>query len=110
MFQPGKSGNPQGGRKDKVFADAVRTAINEYAEEKDPSGKKQKNIRVLARKLVKMATKGDMAAMREIADRLDGKSVAVTEHAGPDGKDLNFVVTFRKAEPGEPMPGEDEGA
>lgn len=70
-FVKGKSGNP-GGRstKDKVFADAVRIAVNRAAKD-DPEGRKK--LMLLADKLVDFALAGEGWAMAQVADRLDGK-------------------------------------
>lgn len=64
-FQPGQSGN-LGGRKDKPFRDALRMAIA------DADGD-FKVLRKVAEALVANAMGGDNVAIKEIADRLDGK-------------------------------------
>lgn len=65
-FQPGQSGNPTGRRKEKPWRDALTLAL------KDGDGLKLRNI---AEKLVAAAEAGDLQAIKEIADRLDGKPV-----------------------------------
>lgn len=61
-----------GQKSDKEWRDAIRLAVNEVR--KDPeNGKKTKALRLLARKTVTMALDGDMIAMKEIGDRLDGR-------------------------------------
>jgi len=74
----GRSGGQFGNRnsaKGQLWSDAVRKAVNA----KDPiSGKKQLNR--IATKVVEMALHGDIHAIHEIGNRLDGKphqSVAV---------------------------------
>ena len=77
-WKKGQSGNPNGRAKDKLWADAIRIAVNEAYEVGD-----KKKLRVLADKLVDKALEGEIAAMKEIGDRLDGKpaqSVDVTHH------------------------------
>lgn len=64
----GRSGTNKA--KDKVFADAVRVAVNRQ-HEGDPDGRKKLNV--LAEKLVDFALAGEGWAMQQIADRLDGK-------------------------------------
>ena len=67
-WKKGQSGNPNGRAKDKLWADAIRIAVNEAYK----GGDRQK-LRVLADKLVDKALEGEIAAMKEIGDRLDGK-------------------------------------
>lgn len=58
---------------DKPWRDAIRVAVNrEVGEGKE----KLKMLTVLASKLVRRAAEGDIGAMREIGDRLDGKADA----------------------------------
>ena len=65
-----------GVKSDKVWHDAIKLAVKRYHEEKDEKGKKkkQKYINILASKLVSKATDGDVSALKEIGDRLDGKA------------------------------------
>ncbi len=68
-FEPGKSGNPGGRPKTKPFKDAllIEALAAERGEECEA---KPGSLRWNARQLL---TRGDVAAIREIADRLDGK-------------------------------------
>ncbi len=65
--------SPGGGKgQDKIWSEAVRLAVNEVR--KGPTGgRAQKILRQLARKLVDRALDGDIPALKEIGDRLDGK-------------------------------------
>lgn len=63
-------------------------------------GKKTKKLAMLARKLVEKALGGDIAALKEIGDRLDGKPAQAVELGGKDGKDLSFTITFVKPDDG----------
>ena len=56
---------PEGGRKPVLFHDALRMEIND--------AKDGKALRVIARALLEKAGSGDVQAIRELADRLDGK-------------------------------------
>lgn len=68
-FRSGQSGNPAGrGTEDKLWRDAVRRAVKRQA----ASGKGTQ-LEALADKLVACALEGDMSAMQEIGNRLDGK-------------------------------------
>jgi len=60
------------GRKgEKHWRDAVSIAVNEVVEG-DEGGKRK--LRAIADKLVELAMDGDMAAIKEIGDRMDGKA------------------------------------
>ena len=65
-FEKGKSGNPGGRKKAKPFADALRLAIAD-------AGKNKRSLRKIAEALLDKACDGDTQAIREVADRLDGK-------------------------------------
>ena len=70
-------GNPNGsnGRKgDKPWTEAIRIA----ASVRDEKGKRR--LRAIAEKTVEEALKGDMSAIKEIGDRLDGKATQPTEN------------------------------
>ena len=66
-FKKGQSGNPGGRSQDKAWAEAIRIAVNE------PDDDGRKKLRRLADVIVARALAGDVTAMREIGDRLDGK-------------------------------------
>ncbi len=81
------------GRKgEKVWADAVRRAVSRRLE--DVEGKPQK-IERLADRLVELATDGDVTALKEIGDRLDGKPTQAKEISGPDGGDIPTSLTVK---------------
>lgn len=68
-FQKGKSGNPGGRKSEKPFADALRMELAE-------AGENHKALRAIAKNLIDLAQKGELAALpaiNAIADRLDGK-------------------------------------
>lgn len=71
--------NPRGQQRDKPFLAALRLEIAALAE--DPKG-----LRGVARKLIDKAAGGDVTAIKELADRLDGRvPQALT---GADGDSL----------------------
>jgi hypothetical protein len=73
-FQPGHKLSV-GGRKDRPFNEALRLEIA-------AAGPNQRVLRAIARNLLSLAQVPDMAALpaiREIADRLDGKPKQETE-------------------------------
>lgn len=77
---------------DKWWADAIRRAVS--VETTDPlTGEKIKRIRRIADSLVTAAEQGDIAAMKEIGDRLDGKPAqAIT---GEGGGALEIIIAAR---------------
>lgn len=74
------------GRKgEKHWRDAVRIAVNESVAGDDVGRKK---LRVIADKLVELAMDGDIQAIKEIGDRMDGKAAQETRGAGEDGEHI----------------------
>jgi hypothetical protein len=69
-FQPGQSGNPGGRKKAKPFGDALRMALAD--DETAPNRNRTKLDRIVTALLDK-AVDGDVPALKEVADRLDGK-------------------------------------
>ena len=65
-FVKGQSGNPGGRGIDKPFLEALRMEINK-------AGTDHKSLRRVAAKLIEKAENGDMNAIKELADRLDGR-------------------------------------
>jgi len=83
--KPGRSGTNKGA--EKPFRDALRLAINEAQDDK-------KRLRLVAEKLIERAETGDVQAIKEIADRLDGKSVQQSEHGGLDGGPIRHTFEW----------------
>lgn len=81
-----------GPKSDKIWADAVRRAVMRRLENEE--GKPQK-IERLADNLVELGLGGDVGALKEIGDRLDGKPKAQNEHSGPDGGDIPVSLNVR---------------
>lgn len=69
----------RGPKSDKIWADAVRKAVHEYHEQADDAGKvkKTRKLSLLAKNLVDAGINGDMQAIKEIGDRLDGKNTTL---------------------------------
>lgn len=75
---------------EKTFANMLRVAISEAHNE---GGTK---LRAVAQALVDKALTGDVPAIREIGDRLDGKVAQAIEHTGPlneDGLPTSISIT-----------------
>jgi hypothetical protein len=48
---------------------------------------------VLASRLIALAEQGDLGALKELGDRLDGKPTQGVEMSGPEGGAINTAVT-----------------
>jgi hypothetical protein len=68
MFQQGNK-LAVGGRKDKPFRDALMLAIKEA----EATPNHQRALRKVAERLLDEAAAGNVQAIKEVADRLDGK-------------------------------------
>jgi hypothetical protein len=86
-FQPGVSGNPGGRPKMRILSDML-AAIGCEVEPK--SGKTW--FQLAAEALVSKAFRGDVQAFREIADRVDGRSIQSVELSGPDGLSIAHSI------------------
>ncbi len=79
-FQKGESGNPGGRPKTKPWTDALREAVNKAVEGEDKTA-----LELIAERVIDEAVKGDMAAVKEIANRLEGRPPAsITIKGDPD--------------------------
>lgn len=83
-------GNKNASRENRLWSDSIRRAC--LAQD----GKK---LRAIADKLVEMAEAGDIQAMRELGDRLDGKAKQQTELSGPDGQPLFGEIVRKVIDP-----------
>jgi len=68
--------------------------IKKYAIQED-----YKRLHAMAEKLYEKAAEGDLGAIKEVGDRLDGKAIATTELTGLDGSDLPLSIGLRFVEP-----------
>ncbi len=69
-FKPGQSGNPKGRPKSITLSEAYRKMLG-AVDEADPE--KRTRAEVLAEQMYAKAKTGDVSALREIADRVEGK-------------------------------------
>jgi hypothetical protein len=76
-------GNTNSNKNNRLWADTIRRAIIQSDGER---------LRRIAETLITKAEDGDMNAIKEIGDRLDGKAVAITELSGPDGSAIPVSV------------------
>lgn len=80
-FEPGNDYAKKG----KLFSDALRKAIAQ------DDGKR---VRACVEKMLDLAADGEQWAVKELADRLDGKAVAAI--SGPDGGPIQVQEVVRK--------------
>jgi hypothetical protein len=89
--------NPsKGGKPDKLIRDALMLAVNRI-HDGDPDGRRK--LAVAAAKVVEKAVEGDLAAFKEMADRIDGKStqpVDVTTRHEPSISELDEAELDRR--------------
>ena len=79
-FEAGVSGNPAGRPKNaKRFGEALDRAIAQD---------EGKQLRKAAESLLNLAANGEMSAIKELADRLDGKSHQSMDIGNPDGTSI----------------------
>jgi hypothetical protein len=86
-FKPGQSGNPAGGLAKKPFLDNLKRAIAQNNGEK---------VREAAEKLLDLAALGEPWAVKELADRLDGKAAQSVQLSGDEENPLTFREVIRK--------------
>ncbi len=79
----------RGSKPDKLMKDAIMLAL--HREAKGVDGVKTKRFNIVAAKLVELAEDGDMSAIKEITDRIDGKAMQAVEHSGPLGGAIETV-------------------
>ena len=77
--------NPRGQQRDKPYREALRMELAEM-------GVDLKKLREVARAHIEKAAAGDMQAIKELADRLDGKPAQMLEHADPGGQPMRRLV------------------
>jgi Family of unknown function (DUF5681) len=110
-FARGRSGNPSGRPK---FSGEWTRALWRSLERLDPATATRR-LELAADRLVDAAIAGDVHALREIGDRIDGKATqpVVASVGVSEGADIAKILERRRAraglsEPG-PLPGEAEG-
>src|SRR5262249_39073172 len=78
--------NPRGQQRDKIYREALRLELADMSERVD-----LKNLRQIARAHIEKAASGDMQAIRELADRLDGRQAQTLEHNPADSEQITKV-------------------
>ena len=88
------AGNQNSGRKqEKPFRDALRIELA-------AAGEDNKALRAIARALILKASDGDMQAIKEFADRIDGKVPQGIVGGDEDDNPINVVQRILLVAPG----------
>lgn len=92
-FKPGQSGNP-GGRRKPIFSEALIRHLH-LAPEQKGKGKKDTKLDAITKKLIELAQQGEIAAIKEVADRIEGKSDASLnlQHSGSIAHEHEAIST-----------------
>jgi hypothetical protein len=96
-FQPGVSGNPGGRPKKSPVTDEMRELLSK----KVPGDKEGRTYAtIVALRLVNQAItgKGNVNAIRELLDRVEGKPVQSNELSGPGGGPIPFPIPTTREE------------
>ena len=56
------------------------------------AGENMKKLREIAKVHIARCEAGDMQAIKDLADRLDGRPAQVLEHSGPDSNPITKIV------------------
>ena len=88
-------GAPQGNTnatKNRLFRQALDKQLKEAkAKNKSVTGE-YAALQEIALKLIEQAQDGDLTAIKEIADRVDGKATQAIEHAVAEGVSFKMVI------------------
>jgi len=99
-FQKGLSGNPGGKpKRAKLFERELLAALKE-------AGTDGEKLQMVARSLVDQAIAGNVAAIREIADRVDGKVPQALNHGADPDNPIVPLVPVLNVTIGEPVNGD----
>jgi len=86
-FKPGQSGNPKGRPKESWTWSGL---LKETLEELDEATGQEKKYAIV-KALYKQAVKGNIQAIKEYGDRIDGKALQSMDHT-TNGKDLTVTI------------------
>jgi len=88
-------GHTNSSRNNRIWGNIIK----KYAMQED-----YKRLHAMAEKLYEKAAEGDLGAIKEVGDRLDGKAIATTELSGIDGKDLPISIGLDFVKPKDDSP------
>src|SRR5262245_43500399 len=76
---------PRGQQRDKPYREALRMELA-------AAGDDMKKLREIAKAHIARCEAGDMQAIKELADLLDGKPGQILEHSGPDSEPITPIT------------------
>jgi hypothetical protein len=81
------AGNQNSSKANRLWAETIKRAIAQSDGER---------LRQIAEKLLDKAAEGDIQAIKEVGDRIDGRPMQQTEISGPDGSaiPMQTIVNF----------------
>lgn len=88
------AGAPEGNQNSKIENRLWRNTINRAIAQGDPD-----RLRRIAERLLAKAEEGDLGALKELGDRLDGKAVAAMEVSGPNGDPIPTEIKVTLVSP-----------
>lgn len=89
-MMPASKTPPKGGKPDKLMRDALMIALKREAT--GAGGVKTRKLNLIASKLVDLAVAGDMQAIKEIGDRVDGRPAQMV--VGDQDQPVGFVFRW----------------
>lgn len=78
----------KGSKPDKLMRDAIMLALHRETKAK---GESTKYLNIIASKLVQLASEGDLGAIKEIGDRVDGKPAQAISVGGDEDNPIRTV-------------------
>lgn len=85
MASKGAQPGNQNARKGRVWRDAINRALKKREREQ------RKALDDLAEELLKQAEAGDLMALKELADRVEGRPEQPVKHSGDDDEPIKHV-------------------
>lgn len=85
-FKKGQSGNPGGRGTEKIWREAIMRAVHRVADKKSPA----KALDKLADVMVAAGLAGDLTAIKELGDRIDGKPAQAIIGGDDDQPGIKF--------------------
>ena len=82
----------------KPVSDEIRRLLDEPYSGKEKRFQGLSNCRALAERMFELAIAGDLAAIREVADRVEGKVATRQELCGPDGGAIPWAAYTNREE------------
>ena len=83
-------GNKHSSKNNRLWAETLKRAVIQADAQK---------LRAIADALIEKAASGDVSAIKELGDRIDGKAVATTELTGVDGSALPISIGINFVKP-----------